>query len=472
MGQVKEMVRMINKGKKLEETIPNYTNLLFDVYNQVSLLYITMDYYMLYELLQETKGRENCYLSDAIQVINQVVGETFASDTFSEETRESLLAQVLDTRNEVIKKMKILTMYTDKLQIYEHVLNRIELRFEDQIELADVDTFVQKVYHYIFCDDDQVMINEAIKEVLAELPVRMARSKYFELIENSMSVYKDSDRSAVDRFVYMLETSAMLYEPEGVEEYFLDIKAFSDRLSKVTFADLTESEFQELYEELQVNASYIANVADLYVSIQGILNSLYAYLASWNGVESTDPCDVACYQITKRIYELFENGKWENIPDEVAEKLVVTEGKQESLSDDLMQLEGVLMDVKMGQKELLERMNLVESFEKLSSIQQLLDISGMFVEFDQTQEEEVADQAYIQEQTEKLLSRLKEQFAQNEMCVVRAVIAATISKFPVFFTSSQEVEDYIRQSLERCQDDAERQASMNVIQSFMEGFEE
>ena len=48
------------------------------------------------------------------------------------------------------------------------------------------------------------------------------------------------------------------------------------------------------------------------------------------------------------------------------------------------------------------------------------------------------------------------------------MIAATISKFPVFFTSSKEVEEYIRESLERCSDVAERQASMNVIEAIME----
>ena len=63
---------------------------------------------------------------------------------------------------------------------------------------------------------------------------------------------------------------------------------------------------------------------------------------------------------------------------------------------------------------------------------------------------------------------MKQQFADNEMCVNRAVIAATISKFPVFFTSSKEVEEYVKEALERCQDDAERQASMNVIQAIME----
>ena len=90
------------------------------------------------------------------------------------------------------------------------------------------------------------------------------------------------------------------------------------------------------------------------------------------------------------------------------------------------------------------------------------------MEFDKEQQEETADDAYIMEQTGKLLTKLKEQFSENEICVTRAVIAATISKFPVFFTSSKEVEEYVRESLERCTDDAERQASMNVIASIME----
>ena len=468
MSQIKELVHNINKGKNLDENIPFYKNILSDVYNQSSLLHITMEYYVLYELLQEKKGKENAYLQEVIEVVNQVVSIAFSEEGLTDEKRQELLELLRTTRTDVIGKMKLLTMYTDKLSIYEHVLNRMDLKYGAEIAATDVDVFVQKVCQYIFSGKDNVVINESIKEVLAELPVRMARSKYFQLIEDSLSVYKGSDKSAVDRYIYMLETSAILYEPEGTDQYFLDIKEFTDRLERMYFSALSEPEFHMVYEELQEKAAFISEVADLYVSIQSVLNHLYCYLSSLNQQDFTDTSDMACVDIIRGVSSLFAEGSWKEIPEEISDKLVQTEGKQEKLSEDLMQLESIFMDVCIGKEEKLEELGLAMDFRKLEVVSQLISMSGTFVEFEEEKQDEAADETYILEQTEKLLAKLKEQFSKNEICITRAVIAATISKFPVFFTSSKEVEEYVRESLERCTDEAERQASMNIIASIME----
>lgn len=467
MSQIKELVHNINKGKNLDENIPIYRDTLSDIYNQASLLHITMEYFVLYELLQEKKGEENAYLQEVIDVVNQVVSATFSEKGLTDEKRQDLLSLLLTTRTDVIGKMKILTMYTDKLSIYEHVINRIELKYGGEIVTADVDVFVQKVCQYIFSGKDNVAINESIKEVLAELPVRMARSKYFQLIEDSLSVYKGSDKSAVDRYIYMLETSAMLYEPEGTDKYFVEIKEFAERLEKMYFLALSEPEFHMICEELEEKASFISKVADLYVSIQSVLNHLYCYLASLDQYDFTDASDVACVEIVRGVSALFAEGSWREIPEEISEKLVQTEGKQEKLMEDLMQLETVLMDICIGREEKIEELGYVADFRKLEIISQLISTSGTFVEFEEKKQEEIADDAYILEQIGNLLAKLKEQFSRNEICITRAVIAATISKFPVFFMSSKEVEEYVRESLERCTDEAERQASMNIIASIM-----
>ena len=470
MSQIKELVKKISKGKDLQQNIPVYRDILFDLYQQVSILHVTMEYYMLYETLQEQRGAENGFLQDTISVVNQLVKAALGGEKLSAEEKKEKIAQLVATRNDVICKMKVLTMYIDKLQIYEHVINRVELKYEKDFPLADIDTFVQKVYQYIFSGKDNVVINESIKEILGELPVRMARSKYFQLIENSLSVYKGSDQSAVERYIYMLETSAMLYEPEGVDVYFTDLKELTERLSKTKFSELSETEFQELYDELEENAEYMSQIADLYVEIESVLNSLYCYLTAENGQPMTEASDKACVEVLQCISGLFEAGDWKKVPKELDEKLVLTEGKQEKLVEDMLQLETVLVDLQMNHRGELEQLNLVDDFVKLDTIQQLLASSGTFIEFNEEDtEEEIADETYIAEQTNQLLEKLKVQFAENEMCVNRAVIAATISKFPVFFTSSKEVEEYIRGALERCQDDAERQASMNVIQAIMEG---
>lgn len=467
MSQVKDLIKEINKGKNLEQNIPFYKDILFDLYNQVTLLHITMDYYVLYESMQEKKGEENGYLSDAIRTINEVVEIAFSKGQLSKEQVTELTSKVEAARSDVIKKMEILTMYTDRLQIYEHVVNRIELRYEEDFPKSDIDVFVEKVYKYIFSGSDNAMINESIKEVLSELPVRMARSKYFQLIENSLSVYKDSDRSAVQRYLYMLETSAMLYEPEGVGEYFPEMKEFAERLSKVQFGELSFAEFQSIYKELEEMAEYIGDIADLYVDIQGILNSLYGYLLSYRFEESTDEGDMACHEVVRQVAALFTNGKWQEISEDVSGQLVKIEGKQEMLIEDMLQLETVLPELLIGHEEQICKLGYKEEFENLEKIQQLLSSASTFIDFEEQEEDGVADEAYLAKVTQELLEKLRIRFAEQEMCVNRAVIAATISKFPVFFTSSKEVKEYIEEALLRCQDDAERQASMNVIEVIM-----
>ena len=448
MSQIKELVREINKSKNLESNIPAYKEILFDLYNQCALLHTTMDYFVLYETLQENEGEENGYLKETLEVVHNVVKEVFVGEFPDADKKQELIRQILSARDDVIRKMKILTMYTDQLQIYEHVVNRLELKYAEQIELADVDTFVQKVHQYIFSGKDNVVINESIKEILAELPVRMARSKYFQLIENSMSVYKDSDKSAVDRYVYMLETSAMLYEPDGIGEYFLEVKEFAEQLGEVKFSELTEEEFWNIYHKLEEKAEFIAQVADLYVGLQGLLNNLYCYVTSLEQREITDETDQACIEILQHLQSLFENGNWDDISDTVSQKLVLTEGKQEKIVEDMMQLETVLMELQIGHNDKIEELGLGEAFDQLDAMQQLLSASGTFVEFDEETKEEIADEGYIIQRTQELLEKLKVQFSENEMCVNRAVIAATISKFPVFFTSSKEVEEYIRHSFQ------------------------
>ena len=47
-------------------------------------------------------------------------------------------------------------------------------------------------------------------------------------------------------------------------------------------------------------------------------------------------------------------------------------------------------------------------------------------------------------------------------------MANTLEKIPVFFTTPQEVADYISQSLALCDDEAEKYAAKQLIQSIME----
>lgn len=472
MNHVKNLVRELNKGKRLDTNIPFYKDLLKDNYNQTSFLHLAMEYYVLYEVLQEKNGEDKGYLSENLSVIHRVTGKVFCEEgNLTSKEAQELIEEIEIVRSDVIHKMELLTMYTDKLQIYEHIVNRMELQFKPDFEQMGVEPFVKRTMQFIFSGKDNVSINENIKEVLAELPVRMARSKYFQLIENSMSVYKGSEKSALDRFVYMLETSAMLYEPKGVEEYFKEIRDFAKRLDEWTFTDMSEHDFCDFYDSLEKYAAMIEEIADLYVVVQTVLNSLYCYLLSYREQTYTDRSGQACQTILKTLHQMFEEKEWKVIPKETEAELVFTEGKQEKLAEELIQLQGVFYSLMEGHRDKIKELGLTEEFARLEMEEQLISAISAFVDFCDDEEDAIVEEEYVLKKTGELIAKLKDRFAKQEMCVNRAIIAATISKFPVFFTSSKEVEEYVREALTRCQDVAERQASMNLIQLLWDGTE-
>lgn len=260
-------------------------------------------------------------------------------------------------------------------------------------------------------------------------------------------------------------------KPEGVGEYFNEIHEFAGSLDTCTFSDMSEAKFRELYDSLEKNGRMIEEIADLYVDIQMVLNSLYCYLLSYSEQNFSDGSEEACLDILKSLHRMFTEKEWKVIPEETVSKLVLTEGKQEKLAEDMMQLQGVFYELIEGHQDKIANLGLTEEFTRLEMEQQLLAVSGTFIDFHTEEEDSIADEAYVLEKTEALIAKLTERFAKQEMCVNRAVIAATISKFPVFFTSSKEVEEYVREALTRCQDVAERQASMNLIQYLWDGTE-
>lgn len=467
MKQLRQLVREINQEKNLEENVLKYATTLSELYHQISLVLLTMDYVTLYERLEEKQGETGGYVSDAIQTINDIVGKVFCKGLEAGEV-QSLLKEIQITRSEIINKMKVLTTYTDKLEIYEHVLNRMELKYQDTFALTEEDTFAEKVLQFIFGAKDNMIINERIKEVIGQLPVRMARTKYFQLIENSISLYAGVEKSTLERYIYMLETSAMLYEPEGISEYFLDIKDFVEKLEQVDFGELTEETYQSLCAQLVEKAAYIMDIADLYMDIQGILNYLYVYLLSCvQGTQVIQKEFLACKEVLEGVHGLFQKGNWEELSKEIEDKLILTEGTQEELAEKMMHLESILFDLTIGHKDMIEKLNQVEAFENLEKMQQLLSLSATFIELEERKEDKIVEQADIEEEVKKILEKLTAQFKEKPMCVNRAIIANTISKFPVFFTSSEEVMEYVKGALRSCQDAAERQACINILEELM-----
>lgn len=463
---IRQLIKEINDGKNLEMNLPKYVECLTNDYYEMSLLHVTMNYYMLYESVTGDLMKK---LKPTLDCIQQIIKVAFI-DSLNQEAIETSIKQLDKQRDINIKKMKVLTAYTDKMRVYEYVLNRMEKRFETDVRIEQQQEMdlKQKIVSYIFETKDNQIINERIRQVIGQLPVRMTRKYYLELVKDSLSIYKGSDKSSVDTYVYMIKNSAMIYEPEGQEEYFVEYKEQIDAFGKVDYNTLDNMQYNLLVEGLQQNAISMELESDMYVSLQELMNHLYAYLLMMLYETSKEEEQILiCKEVVGAVYELFESGMSETIPEEVEKKLFVTEGKQESAYTRMQLLESILEEVCINQKDFCEHILLGKRTQALMYANQLMSPS-LFIELDEEEQKGLADEAYITSVTEELIGLLTEQFKENQICVNRAVIANTIDKMPVFFQSMEEVSSYIETTLSQCHDIGEKLISMELLENIIE----
>jgi hypothetical protein len=463
---IRQMIKEINDGKNLEEYLPQYANKYMYYNYQYSLLRLTMDYYILYEIISEG---ENSYINqtkDMVGFINGIIGKVFSKE-YKIESSAVVMKELDAVRNEIIKKMQILTSYTDKLQIYEYVLNRKEFIFKEELLDINEDVFVRKLIHYIFDSKDNVVINENIKEVVGQLPIRMTKTKYFDLIKESLSVYIGSDKSSVESYIYMLKTSGMLHHPDGEREHFLGFSQLLQELEETNFNGITKEKHRNLFDRIQVAAEEITDITDLFVRLQEIVNNLYTFVLSESYImEPEKEVTVTCKEIIIEINQLFGEEQYKKMPESLEEKLYVLEGQQEKVYSDSILFSSLLNEIQINHYKLVESLMLGKIFERLYLIEKLLSPS-IFIDLGEKQNQEQADETYINQIIGGLILELTALFKNNQQCVNRAVMANTISKMPIFFDSSENVVQYIKNSMELCHDQAEKYACIHILNEIM-----
>ena len=167
-------------------------------------------------------------LEDEIQVLNADEKEKMLSQVkqaigrLADESCDyaALGEKMSHLRDEITDKMDVLTAYTDRMICYEYVLNRMELKISFQERIVretgafEEEEYMKMLEGYLFGSKDQKVALDKIRLIMGQIPVHMTKNKLFERIGEALTLYQDGDKSALDGFLYMVRTSAMLYEPK------------------------------------------------------------------------------------------------------------------------------------------------------------------------------------------------------------------------------------------------------------------
>lgn len=467
MADIYKIMKRLEKGVDVEANLSAFSNHMMSSGNRLSYSRFALNYPTFYETYKEIKENgENIpdSVEHAIEEFNHIV-KKYVGTAFSGQLLEESIAQIDALRKQNIKAMQLLTAYTDCYTIYEYVLNRMEYRFKENNAVYSEEEFKTEILNYLTMDHDNSMRQMKTIQVLGQLPMRMTKGKFFQILQDSFSVYIGSEKESIKDLLYMIRMAAMMEEPDGMKAAYPSLYQVLSKMAQVDFKTLTEEEYVQLADDLKATSESLNRNIDLYMALEELTNDLYVILLSTPyaivDLEERENCQA----IIQEVLALFE--KQEQLPEQLFARFEKLEGVQERCADLFHSGESMLEEVHSSYESILEGAMLDKIYCSLGRMSQLLSTS-LYVELDDSDtEHSEADREYIMQLYGAFSLELKEHLKKQSKPVVRAIMAKIITLLPVFVRTYQELESYIELSLSSCTDPAEKAACVEIIKQMM-----
>lgn len=473
--ELKKFINEINKNINLERNLPEYANYLMELYNKRAAVEFAMDYYTFQGMMADNVGKED-YLTELTGQFDDII-KTYVVEVCVNEKREEGIKKIDALRNQVYKIVEVLAAYADIFSRYEYVTNRCEYLFREPAAdktYTDED-FTREIMQYIFSEEENAVINSKICEIIAELPLRLTKNKFFELLSDGLSVYSKTDRETIDDFIYVLQSSSMLTIPEGLENYVI-LREIYDYVKELNYTEITEEQFHDAEDRLRYAADYIEQETNILMLLQGLINKAYVMIIAAPYAERSQGETECAMKIIEEVEKNFFNNEYLTLEDDITDKFVFLEGVPEELQNIIQSVEYVLDTVKNNHLGIVKNIMADNIYQGLFVCENLLtdslfiDLSDTLTVFDEKKEKEESFDIteYLNSKRNELTEELMTFFQNNQKQVNRSVMALIISRLPVFFNNITEIQDYVYNSLSNCTNKAEKQASIEIIKSIME----
>ncbi len=459
----RDLIKRLNDGKNLETVLPEYANALSGLLYEYSLLQAALEFYSVKEMLEEEQSQD---ITSMVEHLQQWIEEVLATDengTF----REVHIQEIDAMRSDIMEKVELLALHADQLQIYEYVLNRKEYEFEDaKVSMSD-ERFAETLLTHIFQPKENVLINQRIQEAVSQLPVRMLRGKYFEYLKDSLYCYKEADKSSVDSFLYMLRTSALIYDTKNDKN---EDAFYNDNIRILEEADytcLSKLEFEECRKILKNLTIHLTAQSDVYQQIEKVINSFFVFLlvkpyVLTRNEKLEENCERIISITSAHLFSHFSK-EMEKKLSELFDDII---GIQEKHIEEYLYLSGGLNMVQSELSDMVESYALNAQMQCLYTASKLCD-NSIFIDIHKQPEDHQVTSDYLEYQLDHLIGDLTSFFKSHPQCINRAIMAATLSRLPVFFNNRDEVQQYVEMSLSGCKNEAEKLAAKELLLSLV-----
>lgn len=465
----KKLMTYIQADKDREDSILKYQQLLGTAFNDYSTIKLSMNLFTLYERIAdlldtESPDEDMMQVRDEMEQYINTLSFSLRNVFVDKKPDASLITDITSIRDKITADMKLLTFYVDAYEIYEYILNRKEPKFRDE-ELTEIDSaqLAETMFDFVFAEDDKLLINTRIQDMIAQLPVRMTKSHFFDIISNSLMIYRGGEKKSVDGFIESIRDAALLDEPKGLSDRYASLYEFYKELRSVNYESIDKDTVSSLSDKISENADKISAICSDYMMMTEVINDILVVLYTEGLKDSSyldDRYDTASTIISSIVTatDIYEASA------DFDELFVKLEGAQEDAYETLASLNANFDDLYNTYYEMYEG-DIQNAFDNLSKVDRLtstslfMDIenSGLSVVVDE------ADEIYINEEKNSLVEDFKAHFEKLGKSERRSVMAKVMSLMPVFFNTKQEIKEYFEYALSSCSDLAEMTACKELI---------
>lgn len=413
--------------------------------------------YMFYEMLSENSA-ESEQRSEFLDTFVELTGRFLRG--------EYPISELDALRRQIIKETAVIMAYVDCFQIYEHVLNRMEGRFSDENHpLIDDEAVTDEIMRYIISAKETAEQNERIKTILKQLPIRFTKSKFFSLVSQALSIYEGTDRKSLEDVITMLRSEAMLELPKDMETGHEELALLLKKLQEGNYKNMTGDEWKELDSGLNLAEEKLAFASSDCMMMMELVNDFYVICLTRPYTLVDNQEEVLFHSIISNVWDKLSRRDYSMPEEEMDGLLTQMEGRQERYYEqwaayDTMDLEAVPEEEKAS-----------EEYQTLWKIDRLLSTSSfMSLDPEEVLEETgiLLSRRAVEEMCQPLFADLETAWKGMPKCVVRAVMAKLLAVLPMFFTSSDEIRQFIGSALASCTDLPEKNASVDLIHMIME----
>ena len=483
----------INADRDRENSLIKYQKLMAAAFTNYATIKLSLNLFTMYEMSEEISLDRRDEIEGYIDTVDAAIRSVYIDkESVESENYKACLDEVIKARDSITRKMKILTAYTDAFEIYEYIINRREPEVLGTIdESIDVSALANSMYEFVFSEKDKMLVNTRIQEFIAQLPVRMTKSRFMDIISNSLAIYRGGEKKSVDEFVQMLRDAMLMDIPDGFNDEYPRLYEIYKTFKDTDYKVLDRAGYDKLSDMLTEGTELIQSAVTDYLMLTEIINDILIILYT-NGiadksfiVKTTDKAEIDIqtvdtskltkYEISSLILtELVKADDIYEASKRFDEYFVQLEGAQEDAYEELLGIEVNLDDLNGTYYEMYGD-DIKNAFDCLTKAD-ILTSSSLFMDIDKSSESgasivsvvsDEADDIYILETKNSLEEDIDELFKTFSKQEKRSVMAKVLSLMPVFFNSQQEILEYFEYALNSCSDKAELTACRDIVNDLM-----